>query len=292
MASRSIASLTVSFGLVSIPVKLHSATESTKAISFNLLHKTCGSRLKQQYFCIKEEIPVAREDMVKGYEFAKDQYVMFTPEELKALEEAGTHSADITEFVPLSSVDPVYFDKAYYLGPDKGGAKPYALLARALRETGRCALGRWAARGKQYIVMIRPVEDLVEGLVMQQLLYAVEVRSMRDLDIPKTEVKPAELKLAQQLIEQQASEKFEPAAYKDEVRTRIEAAVQKKVEGQEITMSEAPEGGAQVIDLMEALRASLGKKAPARAQAEEQARAEARKPPKRAQQAEAPARKA
>ena len=179
MAARSIGSLTISFGMVSIPVKLYSATEASRAISFNLLHKACGSRLKQQYFCVKEEVPVAREDMVKGYEFAKDQYVMFTPEELKALEEAGTHSAEITEFVPLKTVDPVYFDKAYYLGPDKGGAKPYALLARALRESGRCALGRWAARGKQYIVMIRPVEDLVEGLVMQQLLYAGEVRSMR-----------------------------------------------------------------------------------------------------------------
>ena len=260
MAARSIASLTISFGMVSIPVKLYSATEASRAISFNLLHKGCGSRLKQQYVCAKEEVPVAREDMVKGYEFAKDQYVMFTPEELKAMEEAGTHSAEITEFVPLKTVDPVYFDKAYYLGPDKGGAKPYALLARALRDSGRCALGRWAARGKQYIVMIRPVEDLVEGLVMQQLLHAGEVRSMRDVDIPRTEVKPAELKLAQQLIEQQASDKFDPGAYTDEVRARIEAAVQKKVEGQEITMTEQPETGAQVIDLMEALRASLGKK--------------------------------
>jgi DNA end-binding protein Ku len=290
MAARSIGSLTISFGMVSIPVKLYSATESSRAISFNLLHKACGSRLKQQYFCVKEEVPVAREDMAKGYEFAKDQYVMFTPEELKALEEAGTHSADITEFVPLKTVDPVYFDKAYYLGPDKGGAKPYALLARALRESGRCALGRWAARGKQYIVMIRPVEDLVEGLVMQQLLYSGEVRSMRDVDIPKTEVKPAELKLAQQLIEQQSSEKFDPSAYTDEVRTRIEAAVQKKVEGQEITMAEAPEQGAQVIDLMEALRASLGKKAAAPAKAA--AQPEARKPPKRAQQGEPAQRKA
>jgi DNA end-binding protein Ku len=283
MAARSIGSLTISFGMVSIPVKLYSATEASRAISFNLLHKGCGSRLKQQYFCVKEEVPVAREDMVKGYEFAKDQYVMFSPEELKALEEVGTHSAEITEFVPLKTVDPVYFDKAYYLGPDKGGAKPYALLARALRESGRCALGRWAARGKQYIVMIRPVEDLVEGLVMQQLLYAGEVRSIRDVDIPKTEVKPAELKLAQQLIEQQAAEKFDPGAYTDEVRVRIEAAVQRKVEGQEITMAEAPDGGAQVIDLMEALRASLGKKAAAPAKA---AQPEARKPPKRAQQAE------
>jgi DNA end-binding protein Ku len=203
-------------------------------------------------------VPVAREDMVKGYEFAKDQYVIFTPEELKALEEAGTHTAEITEFVPLESVDPVFFDKAYYLAPDKGGAKPYALLARALKASGRCAVGRWAARGKQYIVMIRPVEN---GLVMQQLLYAAEVRSIKDIEIPQTEVKDAELKLAQQLIEQQAADKFDPGAYADEVRARIEAAIDKKVQGQEVTLAEAPEpGGGQVIDLMEALRASLEKK--------------------------------
>jgi DNA end-binding protein Ku len=213
---------------------------------------------------------------------------MFTPEELKAMEEAGTHTADITEFVPIESIDPVYFDKAYYLAPDKGGAKPFALLATALRESKRCALGRWAARGKQYIVMIRPVED---GLIMQQLLYAGEVRSIKDLEIPKTEVKPAELKLAKQLIDAQTSDKFDPTAYTDEVSARIEAAVQKKVEGQEITMAEVPEGGgAQVIDLMEALRASLEKKAPKPVKAKE-AEAETRKPPKRAQQAEPVARK-
>ena len=278
MAARSIASLTVSFGLVSIPVKLYSATEASRAISFNMLHKACGSRLKQQYICVKEEVVVPREETVKGYEFTKDQYVMFTPDELKALEETGTHTAEITEFVPLKSVDPVYFDKAYYLGPDKGGAKPYALLARALRESGRCAIGRWAARGKQYIVMIRPVEDLVEGLVMQQLLYSGEVRAMRDVDIPKTDVKPAELRLAQQLIEQQSSEKFDPKQYTDDVRARIEAAIQKKVEGQEITATEAPaETGAQVIDLMEALRASLEKKPAKKVQSEKPAAKKAAK---------------
>jgi DNA end-binding protein Ku len=286
MAPRSIASLTVSFGLVSIPVKLFSATEASHAISFNLLHKGCGSRLKQQYLCAKEEVPVARDEMVKGYEFAKDQYVMFAPEELKAMEEAGTHTADISEFVPIESIDPVYFDKAYYLAPDKGGNKPYALLARALQKSGKCAIGRWAARGKQYIVMIRPVNG---GLVMQQLLYAGEVRSMEDIEIPPADVKDAELKLAQQLIEQQASDTFNPEPYKDDVRTRIEAAIEKKVEGQEITMAEAPEAGGQVIDLMEALRASLEKKAPAKSQAEP--RAETRKPPKRAQ-AEPSAKKA
>jgi DNA end-binding protein Ku len=279
MAARSIASLTISFGLVSIPVKLFSATEAGRAISFNLLHKACGSRLKQQYFCIKEEVPVARDDMAKGYEFAKDQYVVFTPEELKALEEAGTHTAEITEFLPLESVDPVYFDKAYYLAPDKGGNKPYALLARALQQSKRCAVGRWAARGKQYIVMIRPVEN---GLVMQQLLYAAEVRSIKDIEIPQTEVKEAELKLAQQLIEQQASDRFDPGAYTDEVRARIEAAIQKKVEGQEVTLAEAPEpGGGQVIDLMEALRASLEKKPAKKAEPKPQARPAARKAAKK-----------
>jgi DNA end-binding protein Ku len=307
MAPRALASLTVSFGLVSIPVKLFSATEAGHAISFNLLHKGCGSRLKQQYLCAKEEVPVSRDDMVKGYEFARDQYVMFTPEELKALEEAGTHSAEIAEFVPIESIDPVYFDKAYFLAPDKGGNKPYALLARALRESGRCAIGRYAARGKQYIVMIRPSG---KGLVMQQLLYAGEVRSMEDIEIPPGEVKDAELKLAQQLIEQQAVDKFDPTPYVDDVRTRIESEIQKKVEGQEITMAEAPEGGGQVIDLMEALRASLEKKTPARhtgdtaareAQAKPRAAAEplaaeatraaGRKPPKRAQATEGTAKK-
>jgi len=277
MAARSIASLTITFGLVAIPVKLYTATESSRAISFNLLHKTCGSRVKQQYICAKEDVIVPRDEMAKGYEFAKDQYVMFTNEELKALEEAGTGAADITEFMPISAVDPVYFDKAYYLAPDKGGAKPYSLFAKALRESKRCAIGRWAARGKQYIVLIRPLED---GLIMQQLLYAGEVRSIKELDIPHMEVKDAELKLAKQLIDQQTSDRFDPSQYTDEVRERIEAAVQKKVEGQEITLAEAPEaGGAQVIDLMEALRASLARKG-APAKAAESKSGKARKGPK------------
>jgi len=228
---------------------------------------------------------VSREDMVKGYEFAKDQYVIFTPEELKAMEEVGTHTAEITEFVPLEAVDPVYYDKAYYLAPDKGGAKPYALLAAALRETNKCALGRWAARGKSYVVMIRPAED---GLVMQQLLYAGEVRDMKDIEIPETEVKPQELKLAQMLIEQQSNDVFDPSQYGDEVGARIHAAIEKKVEGQEITLNEPQEGTAQVIDLMDALRASLERKTPPKpAPAVEPA--SGRKPAKRAQQVEAPA---
>ena len=280
MAARSISSLTVSFGLVAIPVKLYVATAS-KSYSFNLLHKGCGSRLKQQYLCIKEDIVVPKEDMVKGYEFAKDQYVMFTPDELKALEEAGSHAVEITEFVPIESVDPIFFDKAYYLAPDKGGAKPYALFAQALRDTERCALGRWASHGKQHVVMLRPFEN---GLVLQQLLYAADVRAIDELEIPTVEVKDAELKLARQLIEQQSTETFDPASYTDAVRERIEAAVEKKVEGQEIAVpEEAAAGGAQIIDLMEALRLSLEKKGAAPAP-----QTKARKPPKRA----APARPA
>jgi DNA end-binding protein Ku len=276
--------------LVSIPVKLFSATEATKAISFNLLHRGCGSRLKQQYFCVKEEVPVARDDMVKGYEFAKDQYVLFSPEELKALEEAGTGMAEITEFVPLETVDPVYYDKPYYLAPDKAGAKPYALLAKALRDSKRCALGRWAARGKQYIVMIRAVEH---GLVMQQLMYAGEVRPFNEIEIPPTEVKDAELKLARQLIDAQTSKAFDPTEYTDTVAERVHKAIEGKVAGHEITMTEAPETGAQVIDLMEALRASLEKKGakPGAATPAKGTKADARKPAKRAQAAEPAARK-
>jgi DNA end-binding protein Ku len=286
MAARSIGSLTVSFGLVAIPVKLYTATQSGNAVSFNLLHKTCGSRLKQQYLCQKEGVVVERDEMVKGYEFAKDQYVRFTPEEIKALEEVGTHSVEISEFVPIESVDPVYYDKTYYLAPDKGAAKPYALLTEALRQSGRCGVGHWAARGKGYIVILRPIGDV---LAMQQLHYATDVRRATEVEVPKPDVKPAELKLAQQLIEQQTTERFDPDAYKDEVRARIQAAIEKKVEGQEISVAEtAPSGEGKVIDLMEALRASLQKSESARAQVN---RLGPRKAPKRVEEPAKPARK-
>ncbi len=282
MAARSIASLTISFGLVSIPVKLYSATQARAGISFNLIHEKCGSRLRQQYICIKEDVVVERDEMVKGYEFAKDQYVTFTTEELKALEEEATGTVEITEFVPDEKIDPIYYDKAYFLAPDKGGAKPYALISEGMRKTGRCALARWAARGKQYLVQIRPVAD---GLMMQQLLYADEVRPMSEIDIQLSPVKDAELKLAVQLIEQISADEFNPKAYEDDVKKRIETAVEKKISGKEISVSPAApagKGGAQVIDLMEALRASLGKGAPKRPPAE-------RKPPKKAAAASKPA---
>lgn len=289
MAARSIGSLTLSFGLVAIPVKLYSATQSGSSVSFNLLHKDCGSRLRQQYICQKHGTLVERDEMVKGYEFAKDQYVTFSPQEIKALEEVGTHSVDITEFVPIESIDPMYYDKTYYLAPDKGAAKPYALLTQALKETGRCAVGRWASRGKAYVVMLRAVGSV---LTMQQLYFASDVRPTSELEVPKEEVKPAELKLARQLIEQQSADQYDPSAYTDELRARIEAEIQKKVEGKQISIAEAPTaevGGGKVIDLMDALRASLQKTEAARASA---ARLEPRKGPKRVEQPVKVARKA
>jgi len=286
-APRSIGSVTISFGLVAIPVKLYTATQSANTISFNMLHKDCGSRLKQQYICLKHGSVVERDETVKGYEFAKDQYVQFTPEEIKALEEVGTHSIEIAEFVPIESIDPVYFDKTYYLSPDKGAAKPYGLLTEALKESKLCAVGRWATRGKSYIVALRPVGDV---LTLQQLYFAADVRSSNEVEVPKPQVKPQELKLARQLIEQQKSAGFDATAYTDEVRARVQAEIQKKVEGQEISIAQiAPESGSgKVIDLMEALRASLEKTETTRVSA---TRLGARKAPKRVEKAARPARK-
>ncbi|MDB5825432.1 MAG: end-binding protein Ku [Herminiimonas sp.] len=259
MPARSLADLSLSFGLVSIPVKLFSATQSKDGVSFNLLHRQCGSRMRQQYVCIREDVVVPREDMVKGYQFSKDQYVIFEPEELKALEEKGTHSIDIVAFVPAGSIDPIYYDKAYYLAPDKRGDRPYSLLLEGMKQTGRVALARWAWRGKSYTVQVRPSPE--GGLVLQQLLYADEVRSMNELDIPDTEVKKPELALAVQLIDQIARDSFDPREYEDEVKKRMEAAVEQKVAGQEISISDEPEAeGGKVIDLMAALKASLAKK--------------------------------
>ena len=278
MAPRAIATATVSFGMVSIPVKLYSAAESSTGISFNMLHKDCGSRLKQQYICQKDGQVVPREQMVKGYEFSRDQYVTFTPEELKEIEEKATQTIEIAEFVSASLIDPIYFDKPYYVGPDKGGDRAYRLLAKAMRDSGRAALARYGARGKRYLVMIRPTAD--DRLVMQQLHYADEVRATSEVPIGDVEVKDQELKLAMQLIEQISSETFKPEAYEDDVRKRIEQAIQRKVEGSEIAVTPVEAPGAKVIDLMEALKASLATK---------EAVTEQRKPPKRAARDEQPA---
>ncbi len=257
MPARSISSATISFGLVSVPVDLYSSSESSAAVSFNMLHKSCGTRLKQQYICPKDDVIVERDDTAKGYEFAKGQYVMFSPEELKALDEKATNTIDISEFVPLAEVDRIYVDKTYYLGPDKGGERAYRLLVEALKETGRAALGQYSARGRQYLVLVRPMDGL---LAMEQLHYADEVRSAADVPRPEVAVKPAELTLARQLIEQTATDEFHPERYHDTVRERVLEAIQAKVEGQEITAEPQEAPPTKIIDLMEALKASLAKR--------------------------------
>ena len=259
MPPRAIGSGTISFGLVSIPVKLFSSSMPSSDIRFNMMDGKSKSRVKQQYYSVATGEPVDRGDMVKGYEFAKDQYVTFTDEEIKALSEESTKAIEITEFVPIEQVDPLYYDKAYYLGADKGGDRAYSLLGEAMKKTGRAALAKYAARGKQYLVLLRPLGN---GIVMQQLHYPDEIRAMDEVDIAEIDVKDAELKLAIQFIEQIATDKFNPDQYTDEVKTRILEAIQKKVEGEEVVAgpSEAPK--AQIIDLMEALKASLDQSAP------------------------------
>ena len=278
MPARSIATGTISFGLVTVPIKLYSAAESSAAVSFNLLHGKCGSRLKQQYVCPKDEEIVPRDQMVKGYEFAKDQYVTFTEEEIKAMAEESSRAIEITEFVPLAKVDPIYFEGAYYLGPDKGGERAYHLLSAAMRETGRCALAKWAARGKMYLVLIRPAE---KGLIMQTLHYADEVRVFDEVPVGDTVVKEPELRLAMQLVDQIATDEFHPEAYLDEVRKRYLEAIQRKVEGQEVTAAAPEQPRAQIIDLMEALKASLAKKGGDRSPGAAEAEGEEPKPAKR-----------
>ena len=259
MAARSIASLSLSFGLVSIPVKLYSATESSETIRFNLLAKD-GSRVKQQYVSERDmKTVVPRSEMIKGYEFEKDQYVLFQPEELKALEEGSSHVIDIVAFIPEKEVDPIYYDKAYFLAPDKRGGKPYSLLRAAMRESGRCALAKWAWKGKQYVVQVRAAED---GLVLQQLLYANEVRSLADLDIENIQPTPAELKLALQLIDQISQDTYDPTMFEDEEKARILAAIDAKIAGKEVVAAPhaGDDTGGKVIDLTEALLASLKRK--------------------------------
>jgi DNA end-binding protein Ku len=265
MTARSFASGTISFGLVTIPVKLYSTGESSVGIQLNMLHKKCGSRLKQQYICPTDNEVVGREDMVKGYEYAKGQYVLFTEEELKALTPEATNAIEIAEFVPIEQVDPIYFEKSTYLGPDRGGDRPYRLLSEAMRQTGRAALARYRARGKDYLVLMRPFE---EGLIMQQLRYADEIRPFSEIPVAPAEVKEPELRLAMQLIEQIATEKFQPDQYEDTVRQSTRDLIEQKVQGQEITAPPAEAPKAQIIDLMEALKASLSAAQPEKAPAQ------------------------
>ena len=283
MPARSIGTATISFGLVSVPVHIYSTGESAASVSFNMVHKDCGTQLKQYYKCPKHDVTVERTDTVKGYKVGKDQFVIFTPEELKALDEKGNNSIEILEFIPLAKVDRTYLEKAYYLGPDKGGDRPYRLLAEALQKTGRAALGQYAARGHQNLVLVRPMNGV---LVLEQLHYADELRSPAEVPLGEGEVKPAELSLAVQIVEQGAAEEFKPEKYHDTVRERVKEEIEKKIAGQEITADEVPQkSGAKVLDLMAALKASLAKgdkKEDAKEAKEKEAPAKAERPRKKA----------
>lgn len=259
MPPRSTGSGTISFGLVSIPVKFYTAA-SSESVSFNQLHAKCGSRIKQQTFCPVCNETVERSALVKGYEFAKDQYVRFTDEELDSLEGEASKVIDIAEFVPLPKVDPIYFEKTYYLGPDKGGEKAYRLLADAMAKTERVALAKFVMRGKENLVLIRPSQD---GLMLHTMYYADEVRNFSEIEKGQSaKVKDGELQLALKLVDELSSGDFNPDKYQDEYRLRVLDLVNLKVEGKEVTTSGPQVQHAQVIDLMEALKESLAKRVP------------------------------
>lgn len=253
MAARSIGSGTISFGLVSIPFKVYTAT-SAKSVSFNMLHKTCGGRLKQQLLCPVDNVVVERADTVRGFEHARDQYVKFTDEELKAMEAARTGVLELQEFVPADTVDFLYIEKTYFIGPDKGGDRAYALLSQSLERNKKLAVGRFAQRGKDNLVLVRPYKN---GLILHECYYADEVRSFDDVETGGSfEFKPIEQDLADKLIQQLEKDAFEPSRFRDEWADRVMAAVNQKVAGEEISVApEAPK--AQIIDLLEALKRSV-----------------------------------
>lgn len=277
MPAHAIASATISFGLVSIPVKAFTAASSEQT-RFNMLHKKCNGRLKMQYFCPVDNEVVERKDTHKGYEYKKGQYVHFTEEELKTLESERSSNVEIVEFVPLASVDFVHVEKSYYLGPEKGGDKAYRLLSESMRSSGRVAVGRWGARGKDQLVLIRPYGK--DGLILHQLYYANEVRSFEEIDTGGTYTfTDAERGMAGQLIGQLSTDEFDAEKYRDSYEERITGAVEQKVRGQEVTAApEAPR--AQIIDLFEALKRSLE---PGQAKKSEAIDEAPLKPPKKAE---------
>jgi len=260
MPPHAIGSGTISFGLVSIPVKMYTAASSA-AVSFNQLHAKCGSRIKQQTFCPVCNEVVERAALVKGHEFAKDRYVRVGDEELKALEGEASKTIDIAEFVPLEKVDPVYFEKAYYLGPDKGGEKAYRLLTDAMAKSSRVAVATFVMRGKESLVLIRPSSG---GLMLHTMFFSDEVRSFGEIDKGEgARIRDGEMDLAQQLIDGLSNDDFTPESYEDRYRLRVLQLIESKVEGKEITVAAPEAARAQVIDLMDALKESLAKRVPA-----------------------------
>jgi DNA end-binding protein Ku len=275
MAARATGSGTISFGLVSIPVKLYPTVDTTKTIRFNYLAKD-GSRLKQQYIRASDGEVVPNDERVQGYEFAKGQYVLFDDDELKAMRVDSTNAIEITEFVPLDQVERLYIERVYYMGPDKGAGRSYHLLKEAMRETGRAALAKYAARGKSYLVLLRPMDD---GIIMEQLKHQEELRSFSEVPLDKTDVNSDELKLAITIIDQVSSDEFQPQKYTDEIREKMLEMIQRKVDGQDISVPPEEKAETKIIDLMEALKASVStqKAAPAATPARANRKASARK---------------
>jgi DNA end-binding protein Ku len=259
MPPHALGSGTISFGLVSIPIKLFTAASSAN-VSYHLLHAKCGSRIRQQTFCPVCNETVERSALVKGYEFAKEQYVRITDEELKSLEGEASQTIDIAEFVPLVKVDPIYFEKTYYLGADKGGEKPYRLLAEAMQKAGQVALATFVMRGKESLVLIRAAQG---GLMLHAMYFADEVRPFAEIDKGESaKIKDGELDLAIKLIDGLAADEFEPERYKDAYRERVLEVLGKKAAGQPLTQAPAAAKRPQVIDLMEALKESLAARKP------------------------------
>jgi DNA end-binding protein Ku len=249
----------ISFGLVTIPVRLYTAV-SSQNVSFHLIHAQCGTRIKQQQICPVCNLVVTRDDLVRGYELAKNQHVQFTEAELEALEQESSKSIEILEFLPLPTVDPIYFEKTYYLGPDKGGDKPYRLLTEAMARENKVALAKFVMRGKENLVLIRPARG---GLLLHLMYFADEVRNFDEVEKGNATIKDTELNLASRLIAELSTDEFRPEQYHDEYRERVLEVVNQKAEGKQITTTaEAMGHSAEVVDLMEALKASLGKGAP------------------------------
>ena len=265
---------TVTFGLVSIPVKLYTATSSHN-ISFNLLHNECKGRINLQNYCPQHERVVERSELVKGYQYEKDQYVVISDEDLESIKPASSSAMEITQFIDLSEVDPIYYEKTYYLGPDRGNEKTFALLTRAMEETRRAAIGKLTMRGHEYLALIRPG---MKGLVVHFMLYSDEIRENEHKVSPDLEVRPKELELARQLVEN-LSEPFQPEKFKDEYLVQVEELIDSRLKGRQLTVI-APRAKPRVVDLMEALQKSVAqtrrqapKKPAARAAGESASRA-------------------
>jgi DNA end-binding protein Ku len=255
MASRSIAAGTITFGLVSIPVKMYVAT-SSKQITFHMIHASCGTRVKQQLYCPHHKRVVPRSEIVKGYEPRKGRIVALAKEDLDAVEAEANRAIDIREFVPLAAVDPVYFEDTHYLGPDRDAEKAYHLLARAMREKDRSAVAQYVHHGKEHLVLIRPYEH---GLALHTLYYADEVRDLAGIDVGRApKLSAGEIATAEKLIEQLSADGFRPEQYDDAYRERLKAALGRKGKGVAATTVEEEEPRGKVVDLMEALKASLG----------------------------------